>query len=115
MNLQEFIDTLEHFPSDMPVIFHPNDWPEEFCSWRGDYSQITLARLGSLSPNTVSWWIKHALRSIGSTFFGYKGGEFVMSATTEIWADDYGCTHGNKLIGVRVQNEKLILVTGNGF
>lgn len=45
--------------------------------------------IGKKEP-TVSEWIEVLKESVGNTFTGYKGGDYLMSKNTPVWLAEYG-------------------------
>lgn len=58
-------------------------------SYRGYYEELAIP--GTMNKaSTIDTWIK-CLRDVnGSTYQGYKGGEYVMTRNTPLWAASYG-------------------------
>lgn len=113
IHLGDLIDTLEWFPSGMPIQFKGSDGPLCFRSWRGDYSHLTL-NFDSRTPNhtcDVAALLRAARDADGATFEGYKGGDFTMNLSTPVWADDYGDSYGWAVIGVVVRDGELFILT----
>ena len=71
---------------------------EEFGSYKtdevekeynGGYIQYKTKSIGKKNP-TVDEWIKVLKKTVGKTFEGYKGGDFVMGKNTPVWLAEYG-------------------------
>lgn len=78
-----------------PVIFDGGKYhPSCVNSWRGAYEELAIEYEELSRP----WSTKHLLillrNAIGSTFYGYKGGEYVMGKTTPVWVANYGYSCG---------------------
>lgn len=94
MKLGRLIEILEQVDDpDQPVLYDTGARPSRFMSWRGRYNELTLASVRYENDpvlDTVGKLLDAAKAAVGTEFFGYKGGEFVMNDDTPVWADDYG-------------------------
>jgi len=90
--------------------------PTEFDSWRGVYKELalgfTMERDSSKGPVTISSFIKMCKECIGKSFYGYKGGDFVMSKHTPVWVANYGNSGNTGIVNVKF-DYWLILETGH--
>jgi hypothetical protein len=106
ITLGDLIDTLEQLNPELGVRFDSGELIAGFESWRGDYSELSLAphsHREALSPiDTVGDLLAEARKADGQTFRGYKGGDFVMGRHTRVWADPYGRADGRTVEGVRI-------------
>lgn len=106
MTLGDLIAELERFPSDMEVGV-----PMGFGSWRGVYSELTIhPDFTDAETQTVGELLTLAREAVGGTFTGYKGGEFVMKATTQVWADGYGSSAGRRPVGLRSSKDGRLVI-----
>jgi hypothetical protein len=65
--------------------------PTDIGSWRGSYCELSIGTEGGDKENpTVRDWIKRLKQTIGKTFTGYKGGDFLMGKNTPVWLAEYG-------------------------
>jgi hypothetical protein len=110
MILKDLIRTLELAPADADIRLDNGCPPGEFMSWRGNYAELSLDPHGT-EDRTVGELLAAARACIGSTFTGYKGGEYTMSEHTEVWADEYGTCPGRKPVGIRFDVDGVVLVT----
>jgi hypothetical protein len=78
-------------------------------SYRGYYSDLSFPP--SSSPITVGEILKEAKDAIGSTFEGYKGGDFTMSTETTLWASPYGSASGRAIMGFATIGADFLLIT----
>ena len=93
MKLIKLIEILQKANPDADVRY-------DFCgfspcgidSWRGSYDLLALGY--SERERIIAGALVELLQSaIGKTFHGYKGGEYIMSESTEVWIDNAGhCT-----------------------
>jgi len=98
LTLRKAIETLETLPPDQPVMFDWNNaYPREAMSYRGYYSD--LAFTWSEEVRTVSGLLAICLKSLGRTYYGYKGGDYFMDDKTPLWAAAHGST-GRAIIGM---------------
>lgn len=110
-NLGDLIRDLEPYKEKhLPVEFEDGTKPTEFGSWRGSYCELMLEYSRGGSIDTYDFYRK-AFNTNGSMFTGYKGGDFVMDLATPMHKDIYGCSNGDKIIGVKEENGKIIIIT----
>jgi hypothetical protein len=100
MKLNDLIDALTEVDPKTEIVFDDGAVPTAFDSWRGIYAELALGyeHQGRCLAGDLC---KAAEKAVGKTFEGYKGGEFVMSAETPVWRDNYGeytCTGIMKLV-----------------
>ena len=101
LTLGELIDKLSpHEGKNLTVPFKDLD------SYRGYYCDLS-AEPGE-SP--LDEFLDKARKAIGSTFTGYKGGDYVMTKNTPLWVAEYGCT-GSALIDVKVEDGEVRIET----
>lgn len=85
MTLGELIEELSKHPRDKIVargFGHPH-------SYRGDYSELAFRPVNS---TTVGDMLDAAKEADGTTYDGYKGGEFTMGFYTPVHIAEYGNT-----------------------
>lgn len=98
MTLGELIDLLAELPENALVVYDDGkDAPNEFCSYRGIYRDLSLEP-GSTAP-TVKTLLERAQEANGKTYKGYKGGDFTMGRNTPIWVAFYGDSTERGIIG----------------
>lgn len=112
MRLGELIDVLEKHQGNQSVRFSDGSYPVSFCSWRGVYRWLTL------QPGNQHASVGHLLElakgADGGTFYGYKGGEYIMDRESPVWADEYGACNHNAIVAWYVNDEdELILQREN--
>lgn len=90
MMLGELITALEDADPDYvaPMGFG------EPGSYRGDYAQVAFRPETNV---TVGYMLRMAKSALGSTFTGYKGGEFTMSRYTDCYINRYGEIDGDRI------------------
>ena len=65
--------------------------PTTFKSWRGLYSHLALGYLSERGQSkTVFELLRESELALNNSFYGYKGGEYIMFSDTPIWADNWG-------------------------
>ncbi len=91
--LGNLIDELEKYPREYEVLIEPFHLvPLNFCSYRGYYYDLCLTystrdeRLGERM--TVGKLLDMAKEADGKEFYGYKGGDFLMTRKSAIWVSD---------------------------
>ena len=77
------IDELEKLPKNKVV----DDGFGEAMSWRGSYCELAFE---PKKKAKVSDMLTIAKNANGSSFEGYKGGEFVMNLNSEVYIASYG-------------------------
>jgi len=68
-------------------------------SYRGYYSDLAFEPGDEV--RTVGDLLGDCTSALGSTFTGYKGGDYVMDEHTPLWISAYGCC-GDKLMGLNL-------------
>lgn len=86
MTLGELIEALERVQDKTQVVKLGFGEPH---SYRGYYDQLAFEPKEGV---TVGEMLKDAKASLGKTFSGYKGGDFQMDESTEVWIAHYGST-----------------------
>ncbi len=84
--------------------------PERLDSWRGSYDELALG-FGDGDGPKLSEFIRMLQGALGKTFYGYKGGDFVMSPTTPVWVANYGNSGNTAVIEVVDNSYEVILMT----
>lgn len=123
MNLGQLILALEtSCPSNYEVRLHfdnynnPHshtvmDWegayPSRLSSYRGYYEYLRIGISGPYNEpmQTVKQLLAECRDAVGTTFFGYKGGEYLMTEKTEVYIDYYGEANGWYLSHVELSSE----------
>ena len=93
--------------------------PTNFDSWRGDYSMLALGfRLSGYDNQEEHFaamkfdkFLEHCKETIGETFTGWKGGEYTMSADTDIWVSNPGNSGSTVIVDVIDKGYKIVLIT----
>lgn len=78
-------------------------------SYRGYYCDLSFPP--SATPIKVCELLNEARDAIGHTFEGYKGGDFLMSAITPLWASPYGSANGVGIMDVKTIDGRVVLIT----
>lgn len=66
----------------------------EPMSYRGYYEDVAFE---PVEETTFGEMLKHAESALGTTFTGYKGGDFTMHEYTDCWIASYGTSDGDKI------------------
>jgi hypothetical protein len=99
------------FGSAIPTTLH---------SWRGSYSELALGYEFSgydrnsedhFVEKTVNALLKELKEAIGKSFYGWKGGEFVMDENTPVWVSNSGNSSNTGVIGVLDDGFRSIIIT----
>lgn len=97
MTLGDMIAALRKMPPDSVVANI-----REPCSYRGYYSDLAFSRGNGTRP--AADLLAEAMGCMGQIFSGYKGGEYLMGATTPVWIAEYGeC--GDRLMALTARGE----------
>ncbi len=67
-------------------------------SYRGYYDDLAFKLSGE--RRTVSALLAECRQCMGRVFTGYKGGGFMMGATTPLWVSEYGEASGMRLMAI---------------
>lgn len=110
LTLGELIELLEDSPSDAPIEFSDGDVPTSFHSYRGYYED--LAFYSEEGEATAGGVLERAREASGSTYTGYKGGDFVMGDTTPLWKADRS-EFGRPVVGLQTDGESWTLILGD--
>lgn len=103
LTLGEFIEKLKQQPQGNEITFDFGGFvPTSFASWRGFYDQLAL---GYEEPEynesvTVANLLDLATATVGVTMSGYKGGSYLMTKETNLWADNYSRSTGTAIFDV---------------
>lgn len=77
-------------------------------SYRGYYSDLAFEP--SADPVSVEQLLAAAREALGSTFQGYKGGDYTMSKATPVWLAEHGCC-GREIRSIHLAGDKVIVGT----
>lgn len=111
LTLGGMVERLEGFADELIVHydFDENYYPSSPASYRGYYSDLSFPP--SESVMTASNLLSLAKGAIGSEFYGYKGGDFLMHVDTPLWASPYGSANGIAIMDIAQKDGKLVLIT----
>jgi hypothetical protein len=102
MTLGGLIFALKDVPPSTPIstgLANPH-------SYRGFYSDLAFEVIGE--DITAGDLLEDARESLGKTFEGYKGGDFVMHERTPLWVANHGCC-GQAFVGLVYDGGKLLI------
>lgn len=108
LTLSGLIDALRLAPADMLVRTDAGQGVGDADSYRGYYSDLALDPVQE--AGTVAALLKTASAALGTTFNGYKGGDFVMGPDTPLWVAPYGCC-GPAIVGYEIADGAMVLKT----
>ncbi len=83
---------------------------EGLVSYRGYYKDLCLDYDSDAKPMTVKRLLKMFEGADGSTYTGYKGGDFTMSRKTLIWVAPYGDC-GKMLVDIKSKKGITTIIT----
>lgn len=110
LTLGGLIDVLKVAPRGTKVRFDHGSGVGEAHSYRGYYSDLSFE--GDSEPKSAAELLTRTQDALGSTFEGYKGGDFVMQRDTPLWNAPYGCC-GLAIVGAEISGKLITLVTKN--
>jgi len=90
LTIGEMIKTLDKLPQLATVYFSGNtSRPSRVMSYRGYYQDLAIepCNTGEVTVSSFRGMLKGA---VGSTYRGYKGGDFKMGLNTAVWVSYYG-------------------------
>lgn len=90
MTLGNAIKLLASFDQESEIIFDYGQYPGSAYSYRGYYSDLSIEP--SHEKKIIKDFFDTLKESVGKTFIGYKGGEFIMKDDTPLWTAEYGTT-----------------------
>lgn len=77
-------------------------------SYRGYYSDLAFEE--SDEKMTVGDFVTLCKNAVGTSYVGYKGGDFIMGEDTPLWISHYGCC-GSAVIGIEESGDVLYICT----
>jgi hypothetical protein len=97
-------------------------FPTGVSSWRGSYCELAIEfdfvgyGFGDYTPKdkkepTVSEFLAMMKKSMGATYTGWKGGDFVMGKTTPLWVANPGNSGETALIDILDEGYSVKLIT----
>jgi len=101
LTLGELILKLEAiYDKNLPVIFDNKKYhPVGVISWRGSYRELAIEYSSTGKVLSVKKFLKMLKNTVGKSFVGYKGGDFLMGRVTPVWVANYGNAEGFKVDG----------------
>lgn len=89
--------------------------PDGLDSYRGYYNELAIGYAYEDYQNqiTVPMFIQELEAAVGQMFYGYKGGEYVMTENTPLWVSKYGDASGTYVADVKDLRYTVMLVTRN--
>ncbi len=78
-------------------------------SYRGYYSDLSLTP--SNTKGSVADLLAELQAALGSTFEGYKGGDFLMGADTPVWVSPYGVNSQIAVMSIAERDGDVALIT----
>ena len=109
ITLLELITFCSGKRKDYPVVFDNKEFPTTIDSWRGIYSELALSHECDGTPMTCGAFVQMLKGCYGKVFHGYKGGEFTMNDSTEVWVDNVGEYTRTIISSVEILNEQIII------
>lgn len=76
-------------------------WPTGFDSYRGDYAQICMEYGGEHRHHeTVNGLLKKMEDLLGKTLVGWKGGDYPVDGSKEVYVCCAGCTSNTRVVDI---------------
>lgn len=102
LTLGGLIAAMEKRPRDEEVRFVFGSFvARSLGSYRGYYDHLAIEYDDNWrKPETVAAWLEKLRGAIGETYSGYKGGDYVMSEATPMWASNYGNADHCAIVGI---------------
>ncbi len=111
LTLGQMIERLANVPTNLPVTFDFNGIsPDVFDSYRDYYDDLALD-YDERQSKTVETLLAQCRLALGSTFEGYKGGDYVMDKDTPLWAAHYGRSNGRAIMGLSILDDRVVILT----
>ena len=115
LTLGQFLEKLESITDDpkdsLSVEFDfGTAVPTDFGSWRGAYNEVALGyRLTGYDTGDQKWpyvllkdFVPTVRKAIGSSYTGWKGGDYTMTEDTPVWVSNDGNASSTGIVGVDV-------------
>lgn len=115
--LIELIMSLKSADPKLPVIFDITPFhPRDLESWRGSYNELCIEYDPGKDALTVAEFLTKLEETVGATFTGYKGGEYVMGKLTPLWVANYGNSDGpsgntTAVVGLTMEQDAVVINT----
>lgn len=110
MILKELLNKLSYFDKDTQIVVSDGGKLfNEIESYRGNYSDIYIARNSNAKRIHNVGQLYDALdASLGKDIYGYKGGEYIVWDTAEVYYAEYG--HTGLLVTDVIQKGKNVVL-----
>lgn len=96
--------------SNIVKLDFTDDNPDGLRSYRGYYEDLSLDYDSDAKSMKVKRLLKMFEVADGSTYTGYKGGDFTMHRRTLVWVAPYG-NCGRMLVDIKNKNGTTIIIT----
>lgn len=86
--------------------------PLGFISWRGRYEEVSInwSENKHSAPLDCYAMYERTEEAIGDAMTGYKGGDYIMSRATPVWADAYGIYEGFAVYGLKEIGKDVVIL-----
>ena len=112
ITLGELIRQLELRPKDQGVCFDFGALePADIGSYRGFYDELSIGFAENGSFGNVEGLLTALNETVGKTFEGCKGGDYMMRASTPLWVANYGRTGSTMIVGIRECDYMTVIAT----
>ncbi len=108
VTLGQLIEKLREIDKDTRIVVDVNGFTvESVHSYRGYYEDLGL-RMANI-VRRASTLLPLFENAVGETFEGWKGGDFTMHEGTPLWVSESWGDEGRAVIGLKHEDDKLLL------
>ena len=108
LTLGQLIEVLESVGADTVVVFSDSgQHPKALMSYRGYYSDLCFDE--TTEPVTAKSLLTICEDALDEPFQGYKGGDFLMDASTPLWVSSYGSASSRAIVDY-TRNEGVLVL-----
>jgi hypothetical protein len=108
-NLGQLIEALERVPAAGYVQFRfAHLGFGSLMSYRGYYDQPAIAP--GDGPDNAAAVLAVLRAAVGASYEGYKGGNYVMDRSTQLWVAEYGRTSNTAVCGLTVEHDRFAYI-----
>jgi hypothetical protein len=100
----KIVEFVESFDYNFTLRFDFKDvGVSELDSYRGYYDELAVGfDIGGMG---VQEFLIALIDAHGQTFYGYKGGDYIMHASTPVWVSNYGMCSDRIITGIEIVGE----------
>lgn len=110
--IREIVAALSNVPDDAPLVidYYGTDvgW-EDVGSYRGYYDELAIEH--AAQDGNVRGLRQKLEAAVGTTYEGYKGGDYTMNGATPVWVSTYGHASQLAVVGIEFKDGTARLLT----